>query len=1021
MAVLVGDIKSGWMWPNAFAASDSAVGFPSPIVNSHAVMSLLQSSVNTPLPAYSGHYGSSSGELASTAAEFPVSNIGDKQTASDIVAISDFAPSSAVAGSSAEASSGEAEDDTLADYASQEGVLTVSSAAALRRAGSEFVGISNSPLAAMGEQIGQTDWGRWQEVNDPLKLAGHLSGEVLNTEPAPVGRQSEQGERQTFSGSIASEESGDELVAAAGSGPVEYQNVTGPTDADKQAYVDMRYGMMIHYGLNTFAGLDGHSLGGLANNTKPIYDAPFGGNGENPAPDNSVGSQQRTQLSSLFRAPYDNQAEFKRYVTDEWARVARDAGMTYMNLTTKHHWGWCLWPSAYTTYDIATSSTPNIDIWGAFMQSAKDYGMKVVIYYSFPDRVLYTGPGQNSNNNDAYLQYVNNQFDELLAYDTEKDTIVGAWIDYADHANSLSDARANQWIDHIRRWKSSMITMFNQRTSLADVENFEGGVNTISTTHHYGEKNLNFHRKWQRKYEIWYSYFEEDRLVNTAVDTLDKYVEDVMTSRSRNITYVTNHGAPPSGDVYDTYRSHMDQSAALFNGGGRIDDFDAGWDFSFRSRTFSGNTRNWKSWDHAYKTSESTGYWQNSLHSSNETGDWAEYKFFGKSLKLYVRGDANAGDMDIYIDGVFHKKFRSAVATGDALLEAYSTDSLSYREHTVRIVVGNEDEGSGKGFVNIDYMEVAPRVVEVLIVSRPDSGDTYAVGETVEFMVYFSGSVKVSGAPQLEIDVGGAARLANYVSEPGTRYLIQVPGAPPRTGDYISGSGTRRLMFSYVVQASDVDADGISVGANKLRLNGGSIMVDDGGSAVTTEADLNHVAAAADVFNKANGGGIGSTATAGDDLLVGQSGDSSYRLGLQTGFDQVYEGYVKDELSSNYMRASGDASDAIRLDSGIAVGDVRLARDSSSVWVQVLGAPDGEGNRDVVSSIKLVNYYENEQSKVERIVFADGTVWGRSHLEQIAISGGAGDDSLYGRNDMADIFDGSAGGNDRLVGLGGND
>ena len=212
----------------------------------------------------------------------------------------------------------------------------------------------------------------------------------------------------------------------------------------------------------------------------------------------SAASKETTQPSALFRAPYDNQAEFKRYVTDEWARVARDAGMKYMTLTTKHHWGWCLWPSAYTTYDIETSSTPNVDVWGAFMQSAKDYGMKVVIYYSFPDRLLYRG---TSNNNDDYLAYAKNQFTELLAYDQEKDTIVGAWIDYANHANSLSDARANNWIDHLRAWKSSMITIFNQRNSLADMEVYEGGVNTIGTSHTYGESAVNFHQKWYRRYE----------------------------------------------------------------------------------------------------------------------------------------------------------------------------------------------------------------------------------------------------------------------------------------------------------------------------------------------------------------------------------------------------------------------------------------------------------------------------------------------------------------------------------------
>ena len=40
----------------------------------------------------------------------------------------------------------------------------------------------------------------------------------------------------------------------------------------------------------------------------------------------------------------------------QWVRIARDAGMRYIVLTTKHHDGFCLWDSALTDYDIM--STP---------------------------------------------------------------------------------------------------------------------------------------------------------------------------------------------------------------------------------------------------------------------------------------------------------------------------------------------------------------------------------------------------------------------------------------------------------------------------------------------------------------------------------------------------------------------------------------------------------------------------------------------------------------------------------------
>ena len=159
----------------------------------------------------------------------------------------------------------------------------------------------------------------------------------------------------------------------------------------------------------------------------------------------------------------------------------------------------------------------------------------------------------------------------------------------------------------------------------------------------------------------------------------------------------------------------------------------------------------------------------------------------------------------------------------------------------------------------------------------------------------------------------------------------------------------------------------------------------------------------------------------GNDKLVGLGGDDEYRLGFKTGYDAVYEGYTRAYAHASYLRPGGDAGDVIRVDAGITAQDVVLVRDTNNVWVQLLGAPDDQGKRQVVASLQVVNYYLNDQSKIEQIIFADGTSWGHAELHQAPIRGGSGDDTLYGRDDLADIFDGNAGGNDNLVGLGGND
>ena len=111
----------------------------------------------------------------------------------------------------------------------------------------------------------------------------------------------------------------------------------------------------------------------------------------------------------------------------------------------------------------------------------------------------------------------------------------------------------------------------------------------------------------------------------------------------------------------------------------------------------------------------------------------------------------------------------------------------------------------------------APTVSGVAITSAPRDGDTYEVGEEIRVEVTFDNVLEVSGRPRLALTIGSRTRQANY--------------APPQWLDVDSG---RSIWFVYAVQPSDRDFDGISIGANALRLNGGTIR-DVGG---TTNARL---------------------------------------------------------------------------------------------------------------------------------------------------------------------------------------
>lgn len=65
------------------------------------------------------------------------------------------------------------------------------------------------------------------------------------------------------------------------------------------------------------------------------------------------------------------------------ARTAREAGMRYAVLTTKHHEGFCLWDSALTDYSAATSC--GRDLVAEFVDALREEGLRVGFYHSLID------------------------------------------------------------------------------------------------------------------------------------------------------------------------------------------------------------------------------------------------------------------------------------------------------------------------------------------------------------------------------------------------------------------------------------------------------------------------------------------------------------------------------------------------------------------------------------------------------------------------------------------------------------
>ena len=160
-------------------------------------------------------------------------------------------------------------------------------------------------------------------------------------------------------------------------------------------------------------------------------------------------------------------------------------------------------------------------------------------------------------------------------------------------------------------------------------------------------------------------------------------------------------------------------------------------------------------------------------------------------------------------------------------LEAGILVSYTPGTNKIRDVAGNEAEGLSQVRVTNETPDTTPPEVESLAVSsNPGSDQTYAAGDEIEVMVTFSETVKVTGTPRLTLRVGNRNRTAGYES----------------------GTDTEALVFAYEVADGDEDTNGVSVRANQLRLNGGTIK-DEAENA----AELDHEALATPARHQVDG------------------------------------------------------------------------------------------------------------------------------------------------------------------------
>jgi alpha-L-fucosidase len=137
------------------------------------------------------------------------------------------------------------------------------------------------------------------------------------------------------------------------------QETPAQRDARMRWWREAKFGLFIHWG---------------------VYAVPAGKYGDKDAYGEWIMNSAKIPVAE-YRT-YAQRFDPVKYDPVAWARLAKDAGMRYVVITSKHHDGFALYPSDASTWDVADASPWKKDLLRPLVDAVHGEGLRMGFYYS---------------------------------------------------------------------------------------------------------------------------------------------------------------------------------------------------------------------------------------------------------------------------------------------------------------------------------------------------------------------------------------------------------------------------------------------------------------------------------------------------------------------------------------------------------------------------------------------------------------------------------------------------------------